>query len=207
MKKIIYAVSFLGLTSSCWADWTINFSIDGLRNSSGVFVPASSLVLLVADMNNNGYTAPVANFSTALDASWGSDDKVIARFSDVTNNINGVFDAAIMGSDIYAGKNIAMYWFPTLSLASTVMAGGTSYGTTSTFLTPTGWTTPASSGTTNLTFLGQNSTGNLGSGIYTNAQMTAGVTVSAIPEPSTFAALFGAAALGMAAYRRRRPAA
>jgi hypothetical protein len=30
------------------------------------------------------------------------------------------------------------------------------------------------------------------------------VSVSAIPEPSTFAALFGAAALGMAAYRRRR---
>jgi hypothetical protein len=33
------------------------------------------------------------------------------------------------------------------------------------------------------------------------------LSVSAIPEPSTFAALFGAAALGMAACRRRRPAA
>jgi hypothetical protein len=33
------------------------------------------------------------------------------------------------------------------------------------------------------------------------------VSVSAIPEPSTFAALFGAAALGMAACRRRRTAA
>ena len=33
------------------------------------------------------------------------------------------------------------------------------------------------------------------------------LATSAIPEPSTFAALFGAAALGLAACRRRRPAA
>jgi hypothetical protein len=33
------------------------------------------------------------------------------------------------------------------------------------------------------------------------------ISASAIPEPSTYAALFGAAALGLAVYRKRRPAA
>ena len=48
------------------------------------------------------------------------------------------------------------------------------------------------------------STGGIGSTLTVSLNNLA---VSAIPEPSTFAALFGAAALGMAACRRRRTAA
>jgi hypothetical protein len=39
------------------------------------------------------------------------------------------------------------------------------------------------------------------SALYTNG--TLGITGSAIPEPSTYVAIFGAAALGLAMYRRR----
>jgi len=77
-------------------------------------------------------------------------------------------------------------------------------------LTNTAWvvssdiSTPVSS---NLTVDGSTTSviGNISAGGTTF--QSALVTVSAIPEPSTVAALLGAAALGMAAYRRRRVAA
>ncbi|MBC8039005.1 MAG: PEP-CTERM sorting domain-containing protein, partial [Opitutaceae bacterium] len=49
-------------------------------------------------------------------------------------------------------------------------------------------------------------TGNIGGSDFTYVQSTGDLTISSVPEPSTFAALAGIAVLGLATLRRRRNA-
>lgn len=204
MKKRYFLAGFLALTTYANASWSLLVDIDGLRDESGAFTSPSTLVLLVADIDGNGFSSPTTGYSTAIDSSWGIDDKVVGRFDDTLNDIPGVFSLQVDGADVYAGKTIALYWFSTLTIASNSLSEGANYGTTSDL--NTGWVAPAVGATDNLSFLGANSTGTLGSGPYTNSQMSANLTISAVPEPATYAALFGVASIGFCVWRKRRTA-
>ena len=91
-------------------------------------------------------------------------------------------------------------------------ASAVSY-TSSTFravLVDTSWLTPtfADNGFDTRLSLNTTTSAVVGTYAFNGGNQTIGLAaVSAIPEPSTYAALFGAAALGMAACRRRRTAA
>jgi hypothetical protein len=204
MKKIYSLAAFLALTAYAHANWSLLVDIDGLRDQSGSFTPPSTLVLIVADISGNGFSTPLTDYSTAINSGWGADDTVIGRFNDTLNDTPGVFSVQVDGADVYAGKNIALYWFSTLDLTATTLSNGLSYGTTSSLNTE--WVAPAVGATDSITFLGANSTGTLGSGSYTNTQMSANLTITAVPEPATYAALFGLAAVGFCAWRKRRVA-
>ena len=73
-------------------------------------------------------------------------------------------------------------------------------------LVDTSWVTPTFADNGVDTRLSFNTTTSAVVGTYAFNGGTQIIELSAIPEPSTFAALFGAAALGMAAFHRRRPA-
>lgn len=204
MTRYFFAIGVAVSAASCaLATVTLNINIDGLRNAGGEFASYSSLVLLVADMDGNGFTAPVSGFSTTASSTWGDDDRIVARFDGSIDEFDGFFASAVIAADLYASKAIALYWFPSLTLDNSSLNAGVSYGTSVGTLS---WIAPAVGGTLSYDFLGANSTGAYGTGVYTNAQMSANFTVAPIPEPSAAVALAGAAILGVAATRRRRRA-
>jgi hypothetical protein len=104
------------------------------------------------------------------------------------------------------GDPLAIYWFPGTSIVSNsiTLSGGEIFGTFNnksggTSPAPSLWVTPSSTSSGYvLAFLNAEASGNIGNG---NDVGSFG-TVTAVPEPSTFALLGGVLALG-AVLRRR----
>lgn len=199
------------LASSALADVTINFNIDSLRDSTGSEVSVTSLGLIVADTGANGFSnLSVGNIST--NSLIGADDLIVGRFDYSSFGTGGAAQVAITNtfSKGWSPNNqLAVIWLPSLTLTRTSLSGGESYG----MVTLSSWLTPGDSGSnaTAYQILSTTQIGFFSSNANTlsisNLQSRASLNVSAIPEPTTFAALFGAAALGLAAFRRRRTAA
>jgi hypothetical protein len=89
--------------------------------------------------------------------------------------------------NLSTGDQLAVVWFPTLTNADLSMMSGVSYGLYSG--ASSSWWVPAAGGTVSLS--------------VPDGTMASFVSVSAIPEPSTYAAIFGGLALGFATWRRR----
>ena len=85
-------------------------------------------------------------------------------------------------TNLTANDSFAVIWFPSASSIA-----GSSYG-----------------GYMNAEFLLPGVGGGFTSTTLPSAVQTASYTFAAVPEPSTYAAIFGALALGFVAYRRRR---
>lgn len=97
------------------------------------------------------------------------------------------------GGSLTLSANTTYWWVTTVPTGTTAANFNSNYVTNSADVAADGWSIGRYAYQTN-------------GGAWSNGtgrSMQFSVSTSAIPEPSTYAALFGAAALGLAAYRRR----
>lgn len=202
MKSILALLSFLALSAVASAQTvTIVFYIGILSNGAGTPVADNSLVQLIASPDST-FAAPTTTAFTGgndvLFYTGGVDSSTVA-------NTAGGTQISITGLDLaiypIAGYKVALRWYPTLTVASSTPGAGTAYGQFDYNSDPS-WVVPAANGSDTLYMLTTTAGGSLPD---TTGRATQ-TTPAAIPEPSTYAALAGLAALGAAIWRKRRAA-
>ncbi len=209
MKKFLIAAAMLCIAlASLRADVTIKFSGDSLLDNHGQPLANGSLVILLADVGTSS-TSPTS-FETLVPGTLGIGDylnggryQVLGRtYVDELSfegQFAGIADSLSLGSGNFphlnTGDQLAVAWFPTLigsehfGVPDYELLVGYSYGLYTLANDPF-WQVPADG-----TILADNYA-------IVPGGTAASYTVSAIPEPSTYAALLGLAVLGFAVHRR-----
>jgi hypothetical protein len=203
MKTAFFTVFLWACTSSIWGV-TFNITAGYFHTAGGLEVmPTSGLVLLAVSTDNNSWAAPTPT------SFFNDDDMEVARWDLSTN----VYGAGTLGpapasfsytTAIDANDPMRLYWYPSLSISSTAPGSGTAYGAFRTDsiidFSDSGWVLPVNEAATlGLNFL----TVSLG-GSNPESAGWADYLVP-IPEPSTYASVFGALSLvGAVAFRRFR---
>lgn len=196
MKKIssILALCALVVTAHAQSTITINFDVGVLANNSGIPVADGSLLQIIA--------SPDVVFDAPSDASFitGNDLLIYSwAFDSATSGMNGVatFEMNVNLSQFpVVGHYLAVRWYPTLSSQSIAPGFNTFYGEYG-YVQDSSWVAPAAGNIIGLQMI----TVALGGSVADSLGQAALQTP--IPEPSTYAAIFGALALGFVAYRRR----
>ena len=175
----------------------INFDVGVLANASGSTPVADGSLIQIIASSDNVFAAPTAG------AFIGGNDVLLfsGSFDSSTTSVTGAMSISLSNLTLAQGTNLLARWFPTLTTASLTPGAGTAYGQYGS-LTDVSWVSPADGTTANPQML----TSSSGFGSAANSNGYAILTVAAVPEPSTYAALFGAAALGLVAWRRRHTA-
>jgi hypothetical protein len=135
---------------------TVNIEAANLQDGAGSLASTSSVVVLVANTGTNGFADPQPGFPLILGATWGTDNKVVGLW-DLRDALScsGNDGGALCGQTIVAytngiapGQKLQLYWFPSLTLASSAL-GITTYGKYTDTNSPPldgsdAWETPAS---------------------------------------------------------------
>ncbi len=202
MKKLLGSMAIAAATCMpVFASVTINFGAIELRADGGALVNSGALVVIGVSTLNGTFAAPspTSFFS-------GDDVELYRGFVTPAGEFQGTLAGAELSSiaNWTVGDPLAIYWYPTLTTASTAPGVGVSYGTFRTDSVQTGsdiaWVTPADGFSGGLSFV----TASVG-GDNPNALGYASNLV--VPEPSTYAGAFGALCLVGATWFRRRKAA
>lgn len=181
------------------ASVTITFDAGALFNGAGSALADGSLFMLVADTSRNGFGALNAG-SLSTTGFINADDQILGRGFVESSFGTGATASIALQSGAYAqldaGDPLAMLWFPGLNSSAFSILSGASYGlfTTTTPASGPAWVIPID-GTVNIQAM------NL---VNDTGAMSGRALLTAIPEPSTYAAILGACALGLAGWRRRR---
>jgi PEP-CTERM putative exosortase interaction domain len=194
--------------SSAWAAITINFAGVAFLDNNGNPLPDGALIQLIASTQDAVFSAPTSTAFTS------GDDVIIASFivSSASSGVAGgvvaqldIADYSTYSASFNIGDPLAVRWYPSLGLGASA-PGATTYGQyTSTSVlngSDIAWLAPADSGGTYTLNLISTSF----DGETPAVNLRASLTTSAIPEPSSFAALASLAMLGFAAMRKRRRA-
>jgi hypothetical protein len=214
MKAMKYAAIF-GLSAlvqmQSQGGITLNLGGRDLRTSGGAALfPVNGLVILVASTQNSDFLAPTPDSSFTPMGIFvpGGDDIVIGTVGASALGKAGLAlnDIAFFGN-WNANDPLKMYWFPSLTTASTSPTAGTSYGayrSDSAMYIPgsdpqlqysDSWLTPAESGAAALTLLTQSQ-----GGASPDSAGWANLTV--VPEPITSAlGIFGGLLVGVQGFR------
>ena len=179
------AITFSGFASQSL------FAADGttaLTNGSSTY--------LIADGGDGfDFDATVAGLTFADGSLIGATNDYVFAYNAAQNFgpsisvASGNTNFSINDAGASAGYSFALLYFNGTSGASVTTIGGEQFG----FLTSGDWTIPAN----------DSGTFNFGSE-FSAVTGSANLTVAAVPEPSTFAALAGLCALGAVMVRRRR---
>jgi hypothetical protein len=193
MKKLLLSLLSVSALSLAHATVTINIDIGVLTGPGGTPTMADGRLIQVIGSADNLFDAPTASLFTA-----GNDTLIhSASFDSTTIGTAGVMSIALSNITLATGTNILVRWFPTLLSSANTPGGGTAYGEYG-YINDVSWVAPAQSNSVSLSLV----TTSTGFGSAANSLGYASLT-TAIPEPSTYAAIFGALVLGLAAYRRR----
>ncbi len=200
-KKLIVTLmiaSAIGVTARATTLYTIAGA--ELDDASAVAIPQLSLAVLVIDSTGDGFAPLNGGESLTIGASWGND--TVLQIEDLTaGGTDGLYLGAVTvtyGGTITSGDKMILYWFPTLTLSSTVLSNGDPFGSYRDDVGLDGgapWSLPADTGASlALNALTVSYGGSLADGSLLANQV--------VPEPSTLV-LVGLGLLGMAALRRR----
>lgn len=203
MKKILVLTLLTGLTTlSSQAAVTITFGVQVVYNADGSqLIPENSLVLYGVSTTDGSFGDPTPT------AFFSGDDAEIHRGGAAPAGEYGYILNIELSSipNWTTGDPLQIYWFPTLTTAATAPGYGTPYGSFRTDALQDNdgctisWVTPSDGGVGDtLNFLtGVNSSYNPASAGYAT-----GLT-AAVPEPSTYAMVFGVICLAGAIIRRK----
>lgn len=194
LKNFLILCSLASLAS---ASVSINFEGGSLFDSNTSTPLADGSLVIAVTSVDASFGGPVAGSFVS------GDDTLIGSWQiDSGAGAPGAFSASLSGieltSGIQTGQQIAIYWFPSITSIGDLPQGGTAYG----FYADNSWLIPADG---SLTVSYSLETEFIGGGV-SDSETVANLTVSAIPEPSTFGLLFGLSALGMVACRRGKRA-
>lgn len=231
------SVIVLMTSSALFGTVSFDLQLELLRDSGGNASPLSTLFLLIADTDGDGIDPLAgANIGSGLSSQLGSnvffdgssgglgvDDRILWR-SDLgqgskpldpgvlgINITDGSFTPLSTGTgsagDWEVGDRLWAVWLPELSIVSTTLVDGTSFGKfspsndVSMLSGGNTWVTPVNGNTTHLLYGFDSGAGKLGP-INTNlADFQATMTV---PEPSTYALLLGAFGLVFVYFKKRK---
>ncbi|WP_438480137.1 PEP-CTERM sorting domain-containing protein [Oleiharenicola lentus] len=198
MKKTAFTLLFLGVAASAFAQTLLiddfNVSVtsgEGTVNASSswagqVTQGATTIVIGGTAKDDNGFEYFPASF---LNLSAFNQITVVGQ-----RDVGNVATSFALSFDSFDGENF------TTQVVSVAMSAF-NIGSLTTVNIPVAWTIDA----TNIAYVSFGG-GSIGSAAFrmTLDNLAATTSVSAIPEPSTYAAIFGAMALGLVAYRRRQ---
>jgi hypothetical protein len=206
--------TMLGFAAS--AEATVSFLIDGdlLKTSLGEAAPQSTLFLLVASTTNSSFGPISPGASLDVGSILDGDDDVVLFRGDLTAyGVDGVLSTSVTGinfanfANFGPGDSLALYWFPTLTTASTTIDPGTTYGVYTSTIPVDGsaaWIAPADGTTDHFLFFYTQDGSELSPGAEASNPASAGnASLTVVPEPASML-LFGLAGLGMMTVRRRR---
>lgn len=176
---------------------TIDFSLGVLSNAAGTALADGALVQIIA--------SPDATFAAPTGTTFVSGGDLLVYSVGLDSASGGMAGATVinpgalsLSSTPIAGYNLIARWFPTLTTASSAPGYGTAYGQWG-FPNDASWFAPAPPGTSSYSFLTV-----AAGGANADTLGRASLSTAAIPEPSTYAAIAGALALGAVGYRRHR---
>lgn len=210
MKKLLIVTAVLGLATMARATVTIDFNVGLLKDATGSAVIADGqLIQVVAAPTVGGFVAPTptAFISGSEILLWSG------AFDSLTTGTAGSMNIALAPISIAtlpAGYALMVQWFPTLGSGASAPGNSTPYGQYYGQFTPDAttvvnvgsdptWLSPADGSTVSYNFL----TASTGVGGIANSAGYASLATAAVPEPATYAAVFGVLALGLVAWRRR----
>jgi len=196
MKKVIFAAIFSVAAICAHAQSvTLTFGIGLLADQHGNPIPDGALFQVIA--------SPDADFAAPTsDSFYGGNDILV--FSGAFDSSTGfgpgtaflAFTEIPLADYPIAQANLIIRWFPSLT-PGIESPGATFYGEYG-FPQDSSWVAPSAGGSLHYQFV----TAAVG-GEFPDSAGYAGYQTAPIPEPSTYAAIFGALALGFVAYRRR----
>jgi hypothetical protein len=183
-------------------DFNINIYAERLDDAADSPMALDGLVLVVASTEGEDFAPPTpASFVQG-------DDIILGKFSLDSGFGAGVFDRNLSGNftgSLSAGDPLRLYWFPSLTVSATEPGADALYGTYRSDspeeenLSP--WRMPAGASLVSIAFFTADAVGG-----GPNSAL-AGNALTPVPEPSTYAAVFGLACLGWAVAKRKFKAA
>lgn len=196
MKSILSTLAVCAFAAAASAQTiTLTFGVGVLADSSGTPLSDGRLIQVIA--------SPDTIFGAPDELSFVTGNDVLLYSGGFDSSLFGVegitsFAAVVdLAQAPVVGYNLAIRWFPTLTEQALSPGFATFYGEYG-FNQDSSWVAPAAGNTISLEMLTQSTTiGNVPDVLGYAVQQTP------IPEPSTYAAIFGALALGFVAYRRR----
>lgn len=190
---IRYFLSAIAAFGVVWSSHAVTFNIDAelLKTSTGNPIPnGTGLILLVADTTSNGFASVLSpGGSVMLGGALYDDDVVVGRWT-LTYGVDGVFQDTTGSIPFFGlwGKDdpLQLYWFPELSLTTSFLSAGDTYGQYRSNIGADGsfpWFTPSAADLIPLKFFTEDA-----SELYfggSNPAIAGNASLQVIPEPST----------------------
>jgi hypothetical protein len=115
--KSLYTVALLSLSCVCArGDFNFILGVGDLRDAGGSLMPTSSLLLLVADVNGNGFGGPTTG-------SFVSGDDLVLVHDGLVGGVPGQTFQTYTISGVAAGIAVRLFWFPTIAATDYGNAG------------------------------------------------------------------------------------
>ena len=215
MKKLITTlIVSMGMTVASHAEWSVEFAAGQFFDSNDNAINEAINFAVIVDMNDKGFADFEAQVGDTFDAKSfiNSDNDYMTLVTGSLSDPEGT-DLFCAYSDGWVFNN-ADYGFSgdeevalvVWNSTSNTLAGGENYVVATPSLAggdlsgADSWIIPSGdAGEWAWYFLTQSVEGTIDNSYGTLSQ-----TVAAVPEPSTYALIFGAIALGFVAYRRRK---
>lgn len=179
---------------------TLDFAAGRLYDSGGTLLPDNTLVIFVADTQQNGFGTLSAPGTLNIGDFLNGDNQILARgtvnafFG--TGTAGGSTGALALASGAFAqlttNDPLAVLWFPGLTDGSFSFTSGSSYG----LFGAADWFVPTAGSTQSFQFFTVARGG-------TEAETQGYAAATAVPEPAALALVMGCVVLGLASGWRR----
>lgn len=218
-KSILIAITTILTTLSAFAEWQITFAAGQFYFSDGTPIQKELNFAVIVDMNKKGFADLEFNVGDFFERGKyiNSDNDYMTLATGTLSDADGEGYYLAYSNSTWNFKNedfgfanneeaAIVVWYTEGDSQSYTLAAGDFYTIGAPSLAggelseADPWVIPSNdSGKYQWYLLGEGIEGKVPDSLLTLSQ-----TVSAVPEPSTYAAIFGAVALGFAAYRRRK---